>query len=446
MNGSECKEILLAEAKDGVVIHPYSNWTLRTNPNDTAQVKLLVTKFGNPVQNATVKISPCNCDDIFSGGPPVGQPPLPLQHPNLTTDDGGIATFTINAKDPGNNRSFIDGHLYPFFYSVEGQNQSTCSELCKNNSLKLLNSLIVIKTYDHYEQKGEEPTWLDDVYPIFKQYAILYPVMTNNFVDLGNYYDVVKYKIAIRESLKLPLAHPNHMPVTRELSTSKRQVIVNWLSQENPLVGNPEHFYSVENLRQDLQAALQLEHSTIPPYLTALASIKFSYNLAIQNVLKEIVVQEMMHMALVANILNAIGGQPSLYSKEFIPRYPSRLPGGVQPDLIVPIEKVSLGLIRNIFMKIEQPVLEKKRISILEHMFDYANKLKIRKEMEGQCQKDEKGESCKGRDVSFLNSAFQSPTDPTVDDNLSPCFLPPSEESSEGNMKLYAFFKIRFVD
>ncbi|XP_068752704.1 uncharacterized protein [Montipora capricornis] len=243
---------------------------------------------------------------------------------------------------------------------------------------------------------------------------------------------VVKYKIAIKESLKLPREHPNHMPVTRELSESKRHVIVEWLSQENPLVGNPGHYYSVEQLRQDLQTALQLEHATIPPYLTALASIKFSYNLAIQNVLKEIVIQEMMHMALVANILNAIGGQPSLYSKEFIPRYPSRLPGGVQPDLIVPIEKVSLGLIRNIFMKIEQPILEKQRISILEHMFDHAEKLKMN-EMEGQCQKDEKGKRwCMKTDVKMMDAAVRSPTDPTVDDQLSACFLPLSKEPSKG--------------
>ncbi len=193
--------------------------------------------------------------------------------------------------------------------------------------------------------------------------------MTDNFVDLGNYYDVLNYRKAIKMSLELPMSHPNNMPVTRDLSVSKRNIIVQWLSREKPLIGEPHNFYSVEQFQKDLQIALQLEHSTIPPYLTALASVKKSYNLEIQTVMKAIVIQEMMHMALVANILNAVGGKPSLYSKDFIPHYPSRLPGGVQPDLVVP--KMSLGLIRNIFMKIEQPEIQIEQISSFRHAFSF---------------------------------------------------------------------------
>ena len=434
VNGRDCKRILLAEAKDGVVVHPYSKWTLREEPNETAHVQLLVTTFGNPLQNAKIKFEPCNCANIFNG-PKVGLPPLPLGDPEITTNIDGIATFNINTKDPENNRSFIDGQLYPFFYSLEKKND-TCHSFCDSHNeafpFKLLNKLIVIRVFDNYKQKGQEATWLDDVYPIFKQYANLYPVMAENFVDLGNYHEVVMYKRAIKGSLLLPMAHPNHMPASRDLSASKRQVILKWLSNDSPAKGNPEHYYSVEHLRQDLQSALELEHSTIPPYLTALASIKFSYNLEVQGILKEVIIQEMMHMALVANILNAIGGQPSLYSKEFIPRFPSRLPGGVQPDLIVPIEKVSLALIRNIFMKIEQPELEKRRVSSLRHTFAYAKFLKMKKET--RCHKDDKGEMCidTGHKPFFHRMSIQ--TDSSVDDELSACFIPPSEEkSSTGN-------------
>ena len=431
VNGNDCQKILLAEAQNGLVVHPYSKWTLRKEPNETAHVQLLVTKFGNRLQNANIKFEPCNCEIIFSG-PKVGLPPLPLEHPEITTNIDGKATFNINTKDPKNNRSFIDGQLYPFFYFLEGKDD-TCDSLCVPDLAffsKLLNKLIVIRVFDNYKQKGQEATWLDDVYPIFKQYANLYPVMTDNFVDLGNYHEVVMYKRAIRGSLMLPIDHPNHMPASRDLSASKRQVIVKWLSNDSPAKGNPEHYYSVEHLRQDLQNALELEHSTIPPYLTALASIKFSYNLEVQGILKEIIMQEMMHMALVANILNAIGGQPSLYSKEFIPRYPSRLPGGVHPDLIVPIEKVSLGLIRNIFMKIEQPELEKGRVSSLRHTFAYAEKMK----QETHCHKDEKGEMCIHTGQKPVLRLVNMQTDSSVDDEPSVCFIsPPEEKSSAGN-------------
>lgn len=417
-----CKRILLAEARDGIDIHPYSKWTYRKNPGELANVQLLATKFGKPLPGAHVNIGPCNCDNIFSDGPKVGQPALAVPS-HLITDEKGIATLDIEAKDPKNNRSFIDGQLYPFMYSVEGQNKN-CPDLCKTKPLMLLNSLFVILVWDSYSPKGAEPSWLDDVYPIFKQYANLYPVMTENFVDLGNYYEVVNHRKAIKMSLELPMSHPNHMPVTRDLSKSKRQVIVEWLSKEKPLIGEPKKFYSVENLRKDLQTALELEHSTIPTYLSALASIKYSYNLEIQKVMKTIIIQEMMHMALVANILNAIGGEPSLYSKDFIPHYPSRLPGGVQPDLVVPIEKLSLGLIRNIFMKIEEPELEQKRISSFRHAFSFIHHYKNMEE-KGHCSKSDKGATCKIPGTMHMDII----TDPLIDDDRSSaCFTSFSRE------------------
>ena len=71
-----------------------------------------------------------------------------------------------------------------------------------------------------------------------------------------------------------------------------------------------------------------------------------------------------------------VGGEPSLYNEDFI-NYPSRLPGGVQPIFVVPIEKLSLGLVRNIFMKIEQPEVDVSRLSNFKHTFSLLNKKRI---------------------------------------------------------------------
>ena len=122
----KCNRILLAEARDGIDIHPYNKWTFRKNPGDLAHVQLLATKFGKPLTGGHIKIDPCNCDNIFSGGPKVGQPAFPVTS-HLSTDENGIATLDIEAKDPKNNRSFIDGQLYPFMYSIESQNKN-CSK------------------------------------------------------------------------------------------------------------------------------------------------------------------------------------------------------------------------------------------------------------------------------------------------------------------------------
>ena len=424
----------MAENLDGIDIHPYNKWTFRKNPEEQANVQLIATKFGRPLPGARVNLGSCNCKNIsfIQDGPEIGQPPLPVPSYSMT-DANGIVKFDIEVKDPKKSRGFIDGQLYPYIYSVETQNKN-CEKMCENNDFKLLNSLIVILAWDHCTVKGTEPTWLDDIYPIFKQYANLNPVMSENFVDLGNYYDVVKYRKAIKMSLELPLPHPNHMPVTRDLSTSKRKVIVEWLSKEKPLFGIKRKFYSVEHLRKDLQTALQLEHATIPPYLTALASIKGSYNLEIQSFVKPIIIQEMMHMALVANILNAVGGKPSIYSKDFIPRYPSHLPGGVQPDLIVPIEKISLALIRNIFMKIEQPELEVERMSSFRHAFSFKNRLKNDIVETGHCTKSEEGKRCfrenrlvvKVRTLGFYYIAIQTSSSIIFNLGSTREFIPPA--------------------
>ena len=345
----------------------------------------------------------------------VGQPPLDVPS-HVITNENGIATLLIEAKDPNNNRSFIDGQIYPFIYSIKSQNKS-CLNLCETDEVLLENSVFVILVFDEYKPKGLEPTWLDDIYPTFKQYANLYPVMTENFVDLGNYYEVVDKRKIIKMTMQLPVSHPNYMPVTRDLSKSKREVILRWLSNDELPIGEPKNYYSVKNLRKDLQTALELEYSTIPIYHTALASIKKSYNLEVQAVIKTILVQEMMHLTLVANILNAVEGKPSLYSKDVFSSYPSRLPGGIQPDLVIQMEKLSLGLIRNIFMKIEQPELEQERISSFHHAFEFVRR---KRDMVGNAESQNSGKGARYK---------RDDVDPMVDENrTSACFNSVSKE------------------
>ena len=65
---------------------------------------------------------------------------------------------------------------------------------------------------------------------------------------------------------------------------------------------------SLEALRRHLQWALELEHSTIPPYLCALYSIREDANPAAAELVRSVFMEEMLHMTLVANVLNAVGG------------------------------------------------------------------------------------------------------------------------------------------
>lgn len=103
-----------------------------------------------------------------------------------------------------------------------------------------------------------------------------------------------------------------------------------------------------------VQNAIQLEFSTIPPYLTAMLSLHPDKNREIWALIHEVVVEEMLHMTIGCNILNAIGGQPGMAAPEFLPSYPALLPMGIG-GLIVPLEKFSTDLMRNVFMEIEEP-------------------------------------------------------------------------------------------
>jgi hypothetical protein len=105
-----------------------------------------------------------------------------------------------------------------------------------------------------------------------------------------------------------------------------------------------------------LQKAMELEHSTIPPYLTALFSLMPGYNEEIRKLIHSIVMQEMLHMTIAGNILIAIGGHPQINSPEFIPQYPGPLPMSIGgKGFIVGIEAFSKPLVWNTFMVIEEP-------------------------------------------------------------------------------------------
>jgi hypothetical protein len=111
---------------------------------------------------------------------------------------------------------------------------------------------------------------------------------------------------------------------------------------------------SADELGVYLQNAVELEHSTIPPYLTAMFSLRAGTNAQIAQFIRRIVMDEMLHLTIAANILIAIGGSPSINQPEFVPSYPGPLPMNIG-DLQVGIEPFSIGLVKETFMEIEEP-------------------------------------------------------------------------------------------
>lgn len=112
---------------------------------------------------------------------------------------------------------------------------------------------------------------------------------------------------------------------------------------------------SLDELFPMVQNAIELEHATIPPYLTAMFSLKPGTEREIWDIIHSIVIEEMMHMTIAANILNALGGSPSIDHAGFVPQYPGPLPMGVGDGLIVGLKQYSKEQVHDVFMQIEEP-------------------------------------------------------------------------------------------
>jgi hypothetical protein len=113
---------------------------------------------------------------------------------------------------------------------------------------------------------------------------------------------------------------------------------------------------TLEWLKQALQLAVELELSTLPPYLCARWSIaEDAPNTSTSNAterLKNIAKDEMIHMGDVANMLVAIGGNPDI--KNIALSYPCKMPGGVHPETDVTLGALTEDQLR-LFMTIEEP-------------------------------------------------------------------------------------------
>lgn len=133
-------------------------------------------------------------------------------------------------------------------------------------------------------------------------------------------------------------------------NNSKRHKLINYVTEKNHDTGGID---TIDSLREHLQIAIKLEHSTIPPYLCALYSIKENTNSEVSAIIRSVVMEEMLHMIMAANILNAVGGTPHINTRNFIVNYPDYLPHsskkfkvGLYPFCTKSVET---------FLKIEKP-------------------------------------------------------------------------------------------
>jgi hypothetical protein len=120
------------------------------------------------------------------------------------------------------------------------------------------------------------------------------------------------------------------------------------------LLATPSEQKDVGWLRRGLQLALEVELSTLPPYLCGLWSVKDN-NQPVRRLIRTIVLQEMLHMGLACNMLTAVGGTPQIVDGFRALVYPGPLPGDVHPELTVYLSGLSKLYIQQVYLVIEYP-------------------------------------------------------------------------------------------
>src|SRR3954454_15054661 len=83
---------------------------------------------------------------------------------------------------------------------------------------------------------------------------------------------------------------------------------------------------TLASLQEHLQWAIELEHFTIPPYLCALYSLNPARNADAAEVIASVLMEEMLHLTLAANLLNAVGGRPRIDTPRLLRPYPRPFP------------------------------------------------------------------------------------------------------------------------
>ncbi|MEE4490792.1 ferritin-like domain-containing protein [Streptomyces sp. BE230] len=115
----------------------------------------------------------------------------------------------------------------------------------------------------------------------------------------------------------------------------------------------PVELRDISWIRGALQTAIALEHSTMPLYCSAMYSLEVQ-NYPSYNTIRSVLMEEMVHMAIAANMVAALGGSPDI--KGLKPSFPGAggLPGHVAPDLRLHLAKLSNASLEA-FMRLEAP-------------------------------------------------------------------------------------------
>lgn len=108
----------------------------------------------------------------------------------------------------------------------------------------------------------------------------------------------------------------------------------------------------IQWIRGALQTAVTIEHATMPVYASAMYSLEVQ-NYPAYNILRSVMMEEMLHMAAAANMLAGLGGSPRIRTLDPT-SLAQGLPAGIAPGLTARCAKLSRRQL-DTFMRLESP-------------------------------------------------------------------------------------------
>jgi hypothetical protein len=196
-----------------------------------AQILLVATQWGKPAANLPIAITVAQNQYQFRNSQGnfynINNDPMTAvtYGASVTTDGSGrallqFAAGSLNVSQKPERRQDVDGQLYLFTHPYTMDSLQPITLLVFDDSPTVTN-----------------PTWWQDVEPVFRQYARLYPSM-RDLIDLSDYASVTNQAFGIPQkiqmALSLPMEHPAFMPVSRDMSLRIRNMVLTWFKNNMP--------------------------------------------------------------------------------------------------------------------------------------------------------------------------------------------------------------------
>lgn len=220
--------VVLQEPASGLLLgtDPLS---VRLQPGGTAALRMMARRFGSPVvgqQPMTWQVFVVTATSL--------QPSTVITIAwNGSTDASGIAALSVSTGGgdvtlPAARQPLDSQIYYVYFLDPTGQLVGDGYGQQVGDANASLSAL----RFQSYTAPAD-PTWQADVGPVLGAYARLYPGMRDR-LDIGDQGTVQGFATALYQRMSLPFQDPAYMPVTRDLSPAKVEMILQWLKAYVP--------------------------------------------------------------------------------------------------------------------------------------------------------------------------------------------------------------------